>query len=162
MSPYQNEGNFDYSTQENGGKYYKTNLFLKEAGTAMGLPPEPGARVARLLLQIIAKSVNQEKWRLLKETLPQGLGQECELYSAGIPREEISSSWVKNRIQETTEMDIVDPDFIAREFWSYFSRWIENDNKKNQALPSLLLQDLSSDLSRLFSEMEERWPQDLL
>lgn len=158
----QHEGTLNYSRPDKQGAFYEDNLFLKEAGEAMGLPQQSGAKVARRALKAVYESLSSSNAKKFREALPSGLKQECELFAASPPREAISPLAVKNDIQEASNLEHVDPEEVAKSFWSYLQNWLEKNDKAEEGLSQDLLRDMPSEMAKLFSQMDEKWPQDLL
>lgn len=162
MPQFHHEGTLSYSEPDRSGKFYRTNQFLKEAGEAMGLPPESGARVARQILKTLSQSLSSRTGQIFRNALPTGLKQECEMFSTEVPKEDIGVYTVKNGIQEASNLEHIDPELVAKYFWSYFRTWLEADSEENRGLSQLLLRDMPSEMARLFNEMEDQWSHEAL
>lgn len=158
----QHQGTLNYSSPDREGKFYRANLFLKESGEAMGLPPESGAKVSRHALKALYQSLSSPVAARLRKALPPGLKQECDLFEAYPPKEEISAGAIRNDIQEASELERVDPETVAKHFFSYLRDWLEKDQHGTSALAQDILKDLAPEKAKLFGGESEKWIQDAL
>lgn len=160
MQNFEKEGTIDYSRPDEQVKFYQTNLFLKEAAIAMRLPPEAGARAARVILKDIVHGLEPQEAQNFKAQLPEGLKQECEIFiserlnSEG-PNRDIDAASIKKDIIEAAGLENIQPELIAGDFWGYLSRFLNERPGADKGETNQILTQLPADVEKLFGNVTE-------